>query len=91
MPVYEYHCDACGRDFSRFFKSQAAALGPVGCEHCGADGARRTISTFSMHYSLSSQIDRIDPQHERELEWADRHHKATDPLNRINMNFEPPA
>jgi putative FmdB family regulatory protein len=89
MPVYEYRCAACGQAFSRYFKSQRAAAGPVACSQCGAAEVERTVSRFQLRYSLQSQIDRIDPAHEQELEWADRHHQATDPLKRINLDFDP--
>ena len=85
MPVYEFDCPACGRRFSRFFRSPGDADAPVSCE-CGGE-TRRAISGFQFHYSLKSQIDRIDPQIEKQIDWAERPHKATDPLNRIDMDF----
>ncbi len=91
MPVYEYQCAACGERFSRFFRSQSAAAAPVDCAGCGAADARRLISAFQVHQSLKSQIESIDPQFEKQMDWADRHHKAIDPLNRINMDFTPPG
>jgi putative FmdB family regulatory protein len=91
MPVYEYRCAACGRTTSKFFKSQrAAAENAVSCEHCGAAGVERALSLFAYHQSLQSQIDSIDPQIERELDWADRHHRGSDPLERMNLDFTPP-
>lgn len=91
MPVYEYRCAACVRITSKFFRSQrAAADTAVTCEHCGAASVERVISLFAQHFSLQSQIDSIDPQIDRELDWADRHSKGTDPLERMNLNFDPP-
>jgi putative FmdB family regulatory protein len=88
MPVYEYQCSACGARFSQFFRSQGAAAAPIGCTNCGAPDAQRTISSFQVHQSLKTQIEQIDPTFEKEMDWADRHHKATDPLNRVNLNFD---
>ena len=85
MPVYEYDCSACGRRFSRFFRSAGAAEGvAVACE-CGSAEARRAISAFQLHFSLKSQIDRIDPRFDQEIDAAMAPHKATDPLNRIDL------
>ncbi len=92
MPVYEYRCDACGHRFSRLFRSVNAANGEaVDCPGCGKGPTPRAISTFAMHLSLQSQLDAIDPRIERELDHVDRPHQATDPINRINMNFDPPG
>lgn len=91
MPVYEYRCDVCGHRFSRLFRSVSAANGEaVDCPSCGKGPAPRAISQFAMHLSLESQIDAIDPRIEKELDWADRHHRADDPMDRVNMNFDPP-
>ena len=91
MPVYEYRCATCARVTSKFFRTQrAAADNAVTCELCGAGSVERAISLFAHHQSLQSQIDSIDPQIERELDWADRHHRGTDPLERMNLNFDPP-
>jgi putative FmdB family regulatory protein len=87
MPVYEYDCPACGRRFSRYFRSPGAAAAPVPCE-CGHSETRRAISGFQVQHSLKSKIDRIDPQIEKEIDWAERPHKATDPLNRVNLDFD---
>ena len=91
MPVYEYQCVACGEEFSKYFKSQGAAAAPVFCVHCGAANARRAISAFQVHQTLTSQIERLDPRFEREIDAAERPHKATDPLNRVNLDFTPPG
>jgi putative FmdB family regulatory protein len=90
MPVYAYRCPACGRSFDKFFRSQAAAAGAVNCPACGEAGAERQLTSFQVHYTTTSQLDRLDPQITKELEWADRHHKRDDPMQRINMDFTPP-
>ena len=90
MPVYEYECAACGARFSRYFKTQSAAAAPVACERCGAPDARRALSAFQVHQTVKSQLERLDPTIEKELDWADRHHQADDPLKRVNMNFDVP-
>ena len=91
MPIYEYQCLACDQGFNRYFKSQGAAVAPVACVHCGAPDARRAISAFQVHQTLQTQIERLNPRFEREIDAAERPHKATDPLNRVNLDFTPPG
>ena len=43
MPVYEYHCTACGRRSSRLFKTLAAVVHPD-CPHCGQSNLQRLFS-----------------------------------------------
>ncbi len=88
MPVYEYECHACGHSFSKLYRSQSAAAAPAACPQCGAADARRTLSRFQVHQTLKTKIEQLDPKYEKELDWADRHHKADDPLNRLNLNFD---
>ena len=90
MPVYEYQCAGCGRQFSKFYKSQGAAGAAAACPECGAADTQRTLSAFQVHQTLKTKIEQLDPKYEKELEWADRHNKTTDPLNRLNLNFDPP-
>jgi putative FmdB family regulatory protein len=86
MPVYEYRCAACGHAFSKLFRSVTNA-GNVGCPACQAGSAERIVSGFAFHASLQSRIDSIDPQFEREIEWAESKHRHDDPLQRINTDF----
>lgn len=89
MPVYEYDCAACGHSFSKLYRSQAAAALPPACPACGAVDIRRRLSPFQVHQTLKTKLERLDPRYEKELEEADRVHKQTDPLNRLNLNFDP--
>jgi putative FmdB family regulatory protein len=88
MPVYEYVCAACRQPFSKFFKSQSAAAAPLSCPNCGAADVQSTLSRFQTQLSEKSKIEQIDPRIEREIDWAGRHDRATDPLNRMNLNFD---
>lgn len=44
MPIFEYHCDDCGKDFERIlaFDEEAAE-----CRLCGGENIRRKFSRFS--------------------------------------------
>jgi putative FmdB family regulatory protein len=91
MPIYEYDCPACGRSFSKLYRSQSAAAAPPACPGCGATDVRRALSRFQVHQTLKTKIERLDPRYEKELEWADRFNKQTDPLSRLNLDFNPPS
>src|SRR4051795_9898758 len=74
MPTYEYHCNACQREFEYQQKMSDADL--VHCEACGADKLERLISWTSVrstggvrpvHYSAAGMqgadpVDRSRPQ-----------------------------
>jgi putative FmdB family regulatory protein len=88
MPVYEYECCVCSARFSRFYKSAAGAVGPVACTACGADDTQRAISSFQVHQTLKTQLERLDPRFEKEIDSVMQPHIATDPLNTINLDFD---
>jgi len=46
MPIYEYQCQACGKDFERLFFA-GDDEGQIACPHCGAKKCRRQMSAFS--------------------------------------------
>lgn len=48
MPIYEYKCNACGRDFEELVRS-AAASRKVACPECGAREVERRHSVFAAH------------------------------------------
>lgn len=45
MPIYEYHCDACGHDFEVIEKVSDPTERP--CESCGKSKAKRKMSRTS--------------------------------------------
>ena len=40
MPIYEYHCDACNKDFEELIFGDDLPA----CPHCGARATRRLMS-----------------------------------------------
>lgn len=47
MPIYEYRCGACGREFEELTLSAGAAA-RVRCPACAAEGAERLLSAFAV-------------------------------------------
>jgi putative FmdB family regulatory protein len=53
MPIYEYHCNACGADFEKL------VFGPnpeVACEQCGSQEINKRMSRFGMGNSSCSNL-----------------------------------
>jgi putative FmdB family regulatory protein len=51
MPIYEYHCKACGADFEKLvFGSNPQ----VACEICGSDRTETLLSRFGMGRSSTT-------------------------------------
>ena len=48
MPIYEYRCDACGKDFERFVQMGATA---VACPGCESGNVKRTLSIVAFKTS----------------------------------------
>lgn len=53
MPIYEYHCNACDRDFEELV-SRPADADQVTCVHCASDAVKRKISTVGCCSTRSS-------------------------------------
>jgi len=46
MPIYEYVCEACRREFS-LLRPMSEADAPAACEGCGRTRIKRKLSVFS--------------------------------------------
>ena len=46
MPLYEYECQKCGKDFT-LLQSASVNKDETECSHCGARGVKSKFSTFS--------------------------------------------
>jgi putative FmdB family regulatory protein len=42
VPIFDFHCKACGKDFESLSKPYE----PVQCAHCRTPGAEKKISSF---------------------------------------------
>lgn len=48
MPIYEYQCQSCERDFEHFVRSLESKE-PVVCPHCQGKRVERRLSVFAAH------------------------------------------
>jgi putative FmdB family regulatory protein len=61
MPIYEYRCHHCHKEFS------ALILGPsdlscLACEHCGGKDWERRVSRVFYHHSEKDRLAAYDPR-----------------------------
>ncbi len=52
MPLYEYECPACGRDFER--RVSVSESDSQSCPHCGSPYTKRKLSKISVKGQTSS-------------------------------------
>jgi putative FmdB family regulatory protein len=45
MPIYEYRCGGCGKEFERYV---ATSGGTSTCPACGSGSVKRTLSLFAL-------------------------------------------
>ena len=56
MPVYEFRCKRCDRNFSILIRSYSASPSHP-CPECGGGEAERVISTFAYHRSANDILE----------------------------------
>ena len=54
MPVYEYHCDACGKDVTLTMSISEHDKGSAACPGCSARSLRPLVGTFFSKTSRKS-------------------------------------
>jgi len=54
MPVYEFSCQRCGREFSVSMTISEYGRAKVTCPECGSEEVKRRISTFQAITSKKS-------------------------------------
>jgi putative FmdB family regulatory protein len=59
MPIYEYHCQACGKRVSVFQRSISATVSAT-CDRCGSAELSRLMSKFSTRRNDDDLFDDID-------------------------------
>jgi len=46
VPIYEFHCQSCDRDFEELVRSDQA-IRSIACPHCSASNVERRLSVFA--------------------------------------------
>jgi len=59
MPIYEYRCNDCNREFSELILNLKEA-GRVRCKYCNGRSLNRLVSLFSVHQSEESRLANFD-------------------------------
>ena len=59
MPIYEYHCNDCGRDFSHLLLNLKDAK-EVSCKFCNSKDLKRLLSSFRVHQTEESRTAGFD-------------------------------
>jgi len=54
MPVYEYHCDKCGREVTLTLSIREHDKDPIKCPKCGGKALRPLLSAFMTQTSKKS-------------------------------------
>ena len=59
MPIYEYRCNQCRREFSELLLNPKE-IKKVRCKYCHSPNLTRLISSFSVHQTESSRLAQFD-------------------------------
>lgn len=59
MPIYEYRCKKCNREFSELVLS-IKEIDKVRCKYCNSVNLKRLVSAFSVHQSEESRLENFD-------------------------------
>jgi len=60
MPIYEYRCNRCHREFSNLSIDSKQREG-VRCKFCRGKDLTRLLSSFSVHQTEESRLSQLEP------------------------------
>ncbi len=55
MPIYEFHCEDCDKDFESLIMI-ASAIDNVTCKHCKSSNVKKLVSAVSSQPTKGSSI-----------------------------------
>ena len=64
MPIYEYRCNQCHREFSSLFLNRKES-GKVRCKFCKGSKLTRLLSAFRVHQTEESRLANFDTSRPR--------------------------
>jgi len=59
MPIYEYRCNQCNREFSELFL-RAGEVSKIKCKYCHSLSLTRLVSSFRVHQTEESRLANFD-------------------------------
>lgn len=59
MPIYEFHCNKCNREFSQLFIG-SKGLENLKCKFCGSKDLKKLMSSFCVHQTEESRLADFD-------------------------------
>jgi len=59
MPIYEYRCDHCKKEFSQLFLNCKEVV-HVRCRFCNSKNLTRLVSSFCVHQTEESRLSSFD-------------------------------
>jgi len=59
MPIYEYRCNRCNREFSQLFLNRKE-ISHVKCKFCNSPNLTKLLSSFSVHQTEESRLANFD-------------------------------
>jgi putative FmdB family regulatory protein len=59
MPIYEYRCNRCGKDFQQLFLN-LRRIDKITCKYCKSGNVTRLLSSFSVHQTEASRLANFD-------------------------------
>lgn len=59
MPIYEFRCNRCRKEFSKLFLDQRE-IRDVRCKHCNHRDLTRLLSPFSVHQTEEARLANLD-------------------------------
>jgi putative FmdB family regulatory protein len=86
MPIFEYRCDACGKQFERFVRpSREPSTDVLSCPSCGGQNLQQLLSSFAVSSADTRQLHRnqgrtvaqkdLTEQKHAEMEAVVHHHR----------------
>ena len=59
MPIYEYRCNQCHREFSELFLN-TAGVRKIKCKYCHGRSLSKLVSSFRVHQTDESRLTNFD-------------------------------
>lgn len=59
MPIYEYRCNHCNREFSELFLN-IEKVSKIRCKYCQSRSLTKLVSSFLVHQTEESRLENFD-------------------------------